>query len=48
LAATIRRALKDEDVLREMGNNGRTFAEEHDWSIVAEQTENVYKRALAN
>jgi glycosyltransferase involved in cell wall biosynthesis len=47
LAATIRRALNDEDVLREMGNNGRTFAEEHDWCVVAEQTENVYRRALA-
>ena len=47
LAVTIKRGLEDEDLLRQMGKNGRTFAEEHDWSIVAEQTESVYKRALA-
>jgi glycosyltransferase involved in cell wall biosynthesis len=46
LASTIRRALKDEGMLREMGKNGRRFAKDHDWSIVAEQTESVYKRAL--
>jgi len=47
LAEAIRIALEDEDALRRMGKNGRTLAEQHDWSIVAEQTENLYKRTLA-
>ena len=46
LAQTIKKALSDDDLLKRMGRNGRAFAEQHDWSIVAEQTENVYKRAL--
>jgi glycosyltransferase involved in cell wall biosynthesis len=48
LAATIKRAFEDEEMLRQMGKNGRTFAKEHDWSIVAEQTENAYRMALAD
>ncbi|MGA2237733.1 MAG: glycosyltransferase family 4 protein [Candidatus Bathyarchaeia archaeon] len=47
LAEAIKKALSDDDLLKRMGRNGRLFAEQHDWSIVAEQTENVYKRALA-
>ena len=47
LADTIRKALADDGLLKQMGRNGRVFAEQHDWSIVAQQTENVYKRALA-
>ena len=47
LAAAIKHGLEDEDLLRQMGKNGRRFAEEHDWSIVTEQTESVYKRAVA-
>ena len=31
---------------REMGHNGRLFAREHDWSVVASQTEKVYEDAL--
>ena len=46
LADTIRKAMADDGLLKQMGKNGRVFAEQHDWSIVAEQTENVYKRAL--
>jgi len=47
LAEAIQKALSDDGLLKQMGKNGRVFAEQHDWSIVAEQTENVYKRALA-
>jgi glycosyltransferase involved in cell wall biosynthesis len=47
LAEAIQKGLSDDDLLKRMGRNGRAFAEQHDWSIVAEQTENVYKRALA-
>jgi glycosyltransferase involved in cell wall biosynthesis len=46
LAATMKRVLQDEDLLRQMGKNGRAFAKEHDWSIVVEQTERVYEKAL--
>ena len=31
---------------REMGHNGRLFAREHDWSVVASQTEKVYEDVL--
>jgi len=47
LAEAIQKGLSNDDLLKQMGRNGRAFAEQHDWSIVAEQTENVYKRALA-
>jgi glycosyltransferase involved in cell wall biosynthesis len=47
LAEAIRKVLADEDLLKQMGKNGRSFAEQHDWSIVAQQTESLYKRALA-
>jgi len=46
LAAAIKLGLEDEHLLRQMGKNGRTLTKEHDWSIVAEQTERVYRRAL--
>lgn len=46
LADVIRRTLANEDLLGEMGKNGRKFAEDHDWSIVAKQTEQLYKRAV--
>ena len=39
-------SLIENDSLRKtMGRNGRTFAEEHDWSRVAEATEKVYLEA---
>lgn len=47
LAEAIRSALSSEALLSQMGKNARTWAEQHDWSIVAEQTESLYKRALA-
>jgi glycosyltransferase involved in cell wall biosynthesis len=47
LADAIHMALTNDDLLEEMGKNGRVCAEQHDWSIVAQQTENLYKRALA-
>jgi glycosyltransferase involved in cell wall biosynthesis len=46
LADVIRKGLADDDLLERMGKNGRIFAEQHDWSIVAQQTENLYERAL--
>jgi glycosyltransferase involved in cell wall biosynthesis len=46
LAEAIKKVLSDDDLLKRMGRNGRAFAERHDWSIVAEQTEELYKRAL--
>lgn len=47
LAGAIRRMNEEKDMLREMGKNGRKLAEQHDWSIVAEWTEILYKRAVA-
>jgi glycosyltransferase involved in cell wall biosynthesis len=46
LAEAIQKVLSDDDLLKRMGRNGRAFAERHDWSIVAKQTEELYKRAL--
>jgi len=46
---TVKEDPKDDVVLRnprqveEMGRNGRIFAQLHDWTIVASQTEQVYK-----
>lgn len=48
LAQAMKRVLTDEDLLEDMGKNGRTFAEQHDWLMVAEQTESLYRRALAH
>ena len=48
LAEAIKKALSDDDLLKRMGRNGRAFAEQHDWSMVAQQTESLYKRALAS
>lgn len=47
LADGLRKALKDDQLLKRMGKNERVFAEQHDWSIVAQQTENLYRRTLA-
>jgi len=46
LAEAIKKAFSDDDLLKRMSRNGRAFAERHDWSIVAKQTEELYKRAL--
>jgi glycosyltransferase involved in cell wall biosynthesis len=46
LADAIRRTISDDDLLKQMGKNGRVFAEQHDWSVVAARTEDLYKRAL--
>jgi glycosyltransferase involved in cell wall biosynthesis len=46
LAHAIKRVLTDDRMRNQMGKNGRAFAEQHDWAIVAEQTENLYRRAL--
>lgn len=46
LADAIRRTVSDDDLLKQMGKNGRAFAEQHDWSVVAARTEALYKRAL--
>ena len=47
LAAAMTKLLEDEDLRLSMGRNGRRVAQRHDWSIVAEQTERVYERAIA-
>lgn len=46
LSAAITRLVEDDSLRREMGRNGRRFAEDHDWSRVAEATEKVYLEAL--
>lgn len=46
LAEAIQKGLSDDDLLKRMGRNGRAFSERHDWSIMAKQTEELYKRAL--
>jgi glycosyltransferase involved in cell wall biosynthesis len=46
LSATIIRFVENDSLRREMGRNGRRFAEEHDWSKVAEATEKIYDEAL--
>ena len=45
LAGAIRRLLLDEDLLERMGKNARRLAEQHPWSLVAEQTENLCRQA---
>jgi glycosyltransferase involved in cell wall biosynthesis len=45
LSETIRQLLDTEALLNRLGRNGRSIAEKHDWSIVAEQTERVYEFA---
>ena len=47
LAEATLRVLKNEDLRQQLGKNGRKLAEQHDWSLVAEQTEKLYRRALA-
>jgi glycosyltransferase involved in cell wall biosynthesis len=47
LSGAICRVLGDDDLLKRMGKNGRAFAEQHDWAVVAQQTEDLYKRALS-
>jgi phosphatidylinositol alpha-1,6-mannosyltransferase len=46
LSAAITRLAENGSLRREMGRNGRRFAEEHDWSKVAEATEKIYLEAL--
>ncbi len=46
LAEGIHRILSDEELQRRLGRNGRNFALKQDWSKVAEETEEIYKRAL--
>jgi glycosyltransferase involved in cell wall biosynthesis len=48
LAQAIKRGFTEKGLLEKMGKNARTLAEQHDWPIVAEQTENLYTRALAD
>lgn len=43
LSKAIARLVEEEGLRREMGRNARRFAEEHDWSRVAEETERVYR-----
>jgi glycosyltransferase involved in cell wall biosynthesis len=38
--------VEDDSLRTEMGRNGRRFAEEHDWSKVADATEKIYDEAL--
>lgn len=46
LSAAITRLAEDDSLRKEMGTKGRRFAEEHDWSKVAEATEKIYLEAL--
>jgi len=46
LSTAIIRLLENVSLRNEMGRNGRRFAEEHDWSRVAEATERIYLEAL--
>jgi len=43
LSEEIRSVLHSESVLSRMGRNGRVIAEKHDWSIIAERTEQLYE-----
>ena len=47
LADAICKVVTNDSLLKQMGKNGRIFAEQHDWSTIAERTENLYKRALS-
>jgi glycosyltransferase involved in cell wall biosynthesis len=47
LADAIMRLREKPDECREMGGNGRRFAELHDWSIIALKTERVYEDAIS-
>lgn len=46
LAKAILALKREPGKTREMGHNGRLFAQEHDWSVVASQTEKVYEDVL--
>jgi len=46
LSTAIRYVVEDDSLRREIGKNGRAFAEEHDWSKIAEATERIYREAL--
>lgn len=46
LANAILRLKRNPRETEEMGHNGRLFALEHDWSVVASQTEKVYEDVL--
>ncbi len=46
LFSAIALLIENESLLDEMGKNSRTHAEQHDWSRVAEATEQVYREIL--
>jgi glycosyltransferase involved in cell wall biosynthesis len=47
LAKAILRLQENPRKTREMGRNGRRFAESHDWKVTASQTERVYREILS-
>ena len=47
IAAKIESLLKDRDLRRRLGHHGRLTALEYNWDRVAEQTANVYERAVS-
>jgi glycosyltransferase involved in cell wall biosynthesis len=47
LSEAILEMIRDPRKTRDMGRNGREFAEAHDWKRVAADTEAVYEEALA-
>jgi glycosyltransferase involved in cell wall biosynthesis len=47
LSAAMLKLIGDPRKVREMGRNGRKFAEAHDWKVTAAKTERVYEEALA-
>ncbi len=48
LAQALLKLEKDRAWTRVLGRNGRIFAESHDWSTTAAQTEEIYKEILSN
>jgi len=46
LSAAITRLIGNDSLRVELGKKGRAYAEEHDWSKVAEATEQVYREAM--
>jgi len=46
LSQSIIRLVDDEHLRIEMGKNARAFAEEHDWSKVAQATERIYRETF--
>jgi len=46
LSAAIIRLVEDDSVKNQLGRNGRAYAEEHNWSRVAEATERIYDEVM--